>query len=105
MKRLALLLLMPVGIAYAGNGSGLINKIGVRQADVVVFNVENHTDKPDCNTVGDEWSISLATENGKSMYALLLSAAAQHKSVAVVGTGECQAWSDRETPLYIESTF
>jgi hypothetical protein len=69
--------------------------------DVVIFAAGPHSNKPACNTAGDDWAISIVTASGMAMYALLLSAQKQGKPVTIVGSGACSAWADREAPLYI----
>lgn len=98
-----LTMLFIANIAYAGQGSGKITviytHIGSGTTGAVFFNVENHTSPPACSS--HEWAFSIDTEIGKAMYSLLLTAAAQNKSVVVQGTGDCAAWGDRERPQFI----
>lgn len=89
----------------AGNGSGTVKLIYTHALDVVLFDIGSHNDKPACSTAGNEWALSLATETGKAMYALLLSAAAQSKNVDVLGDNTCSAWFDRENPLYVRVVY
>ena len=100
-----MIFLQASSLVFAGSGTGKVTRIGVRQPDVVIFTTETHINMPACSTVGNDWALSLNTENGKAMYAFLLSVVAQGKSVSVTGTNECQAWADRETPLYITASF
>lgn len=87
--------------AWAGSSSGQIGRIYANEGDTIMFSAGPHQDKPACSTVGDEWALSLSTDTGKSMYALLLMAKAQGKAVSVQGHGVCSAWGDRETPFVI----
>jgi len=87
--------------AISGSSTGAITVLMVNQADRVLFSAGPHQSKPACSTQADEWATSSATAAGKAMLAVLLSAQAQGKSVQVVGTGACAAWSDREEPQLI----
>jgi hypothetical protein len=90
---------------YAGTGSGQVEHIMVHTGDVIMFSVEEHLDKPSCSTQAHHWALSLSTETGKAMYALLLSAAAQGQEVVITGDGECNAWGDRESPAYMHIVY
>ncbi len=95
------------GIAAAGNSSGAITRLYVHSPNstygatngVVMFSAGSIVGTP-CSSQ-TEWAFSLSTETGKAMYAALLNAADKKRPVKVVGTGNCTAWSDRETPYYI----
>lgn len=101
-KILSALLMLQASFVFAGTGSGQVTHIMVIENDAVIFSVEQHLDKPACSTVRDDWAVSLTTETGKAMYALLLSAAAQNQSVEINGKNDCIDWHDRETPLWIQ---
>jgi hypothetical protein len=100
-----------LGACYAGNGSGKITTIlahtkivNNENIGVVMFNVETHLDPP-AECPGHQWAFNADDGHGKAMYAMLLSAAAQGKTVVVKGAGDCQAWSDRERPLWIKIDY
>ena len=104
LKNISLVLFLLFGFANsagAGTSGGLVVKIYVHVQDIVIFQAGVHEGKPSCSRIGDEWAFSLTTPTGKAMYALLLMANAQGKTISVQGTGACTAWADRETPLYI----
>ena len=88
---------------HAGSSSGPITQVSV-VGDAVLFTAGTHVNKPACSTIGDDWSISLATPGGRAMYALVLSAQAQRLSIYASGyvPGNCSAWGDRETPSVIQ---
>ncbi|WP_325892212.1 hypothetical protein [Grimontia sp. NTOU-MAR1] len=90
--------------ATAGEGSGKITRIYAHEknggAGVIMFNVETHTNPP-ASCPGHEWAFDANNDQGKAMYALLLAAASQGKSVTVKGSGDCAAWADRERPFWI----
>jgi hypothetical protein len=95
----SLLFLSPLS-SMAGEGEGKVIQIMVHVNDVVFFELEGgHINRPACSAT--PWSISLATHTGRAMYAMLLSAQVQGQKVNVFGTGDCSAWSDRETAKYI----
>ena len=87
----------------AGDGSGKVTRIYALQKNnglgVIMFAVQNHSTPPICSS--HEWAFDVNNDQGKAMYALLLSAASQGKSVVVKGAGDCSAWGDRERPAWI----
>lgn len=87
--------------AIAGSASGHVSRILVHAPGVVMFDAGNHSGRPACSKVGNEWAFSLTTQQGKSMYALLLSAANLDIPVYVQGTGKCSAWGDREDVYFM----
>lgn len=91
--------------AWAGDSSGKVQHIMVHKGDVVMFSAGIHNNKPSCSTVGEHWALSLSTENGKAMYAMLLSATAQGKTINVKGEDVCNAWGDRESPKYMSINY
>ncbi len=91
--------------AFAGDASGKVKHIMVHTGDVVMFSVGTHNNKPACSTVADDWVLSLKTEKGKAMYSMLLSAAAQGKTVNIIGENACNGWGDRESPLYMYVSY
>jgi hypothetical protein len=58
-----------------------------------------------CTVTPTDWAFDSSTDNGKAMYAMLLSAAAQGKQVYVRGSGDCKDWSDRERPMFIRISY
>ncbi|WP_133498430.1 hypothetical protein [Cognatilysobacter terrigena] len=99
LASLAPLLLAPA-ISHAGSTQGKITILMAHSHDIVIFRIDApHTGKPACSS--DEWALSLANPGGRGMYALLLSAQAQGKSVTVYGSDACGAWADREEPVYL----
>lgn len=109
LKVLTTLLLAALALpALAGTGSGSIIRIYIHSPNgsyssstegVVMFSMSQHLNPPSCSS--SEWAFSLDTARGRMMYALLLSAKAQKKSVIIQGDGTCSDWSDREKPYYI----
>lgn len=111
------ILLMMVGMMFsasilASNVSGQITQLlvhtkgGTNGADsdvVIMFRIGSPGSStcPSGEGVGD-WAFSGSNDLGKSMYSMLLSAAAQGKPVTVIGTGLCDAWAGtRERPNFI----
>lgn len=91
--------------AVAGGSSGTVTMVMAHAGNIVMFDAGVHTEKPACSVVGNQWALSLSTDDGKAKYAMLLAAAAQNKKVSVYGTGLCSAWPDRETPLYVSIEY
>lgn len=87
----------------AGSGAGKVMVLRAHAHDVIMFGLSGgHASRPTCAAaVSDSWALSLSTHTGRAMYALLLSAQAQGKSVQVSGAGDCSAWPDREAPIWI----
>ena len=115
-KKMVALLVVLAGFsntALAGTSSGKVTNIYAHVSNsaygnadgAILFAAGPHVNKPSCSIVGDEWSISLGTEHGKAMYSMLLSAAAMGKSVFVEGEGNCNGWSDRESPKYMRIDY
>ncbi len=106
MKKITVLILCLFGSfsVYAGNSNGKVEFLMVHTGDVVIFSAGAHQSKPGCSRVGNawgSWALSLKTESGKAMYAMLLSAQAQSQSVKVIGESACKAWGDRESPRHM----
>lgn len=96
----AAIALLSCATATAGGGTGKVVMLMAHSNDVAIFALDGaHGDKPACSS--DQWALSLATQGGRAMYALLMGAQAQGKPVVVFGTGACGAWGDREAPSYI----
>lgn len=70
---------------------------------VLLFRVANKSGGPSCSTAGSgqEFAIGLGKELGHAVLSTLLYAAAQGKSVQVLGTGACDDFSDREGVRYV----
>lgn len=110
MKPIMLLLpLLYSASALPGSITGKVSSVlahsdGGNGHGVFMFMVEGSKEgNPSCSTVadGNSWAMSLEKEFGRSMYALVLAAHAQGKSVFVEGRGHCNTWSNREEPHYI----
>lgn len=106
MKKLLSILFVWVAmanVAFAGNSNGQVTHVMAHASEIIIFEAGSHTGKPACSTSGEGWALSLSTNSGRAMYALILMARAQGKTINVLGTGNCSAWGDRETPVYIYS--
>lgn len=104
MKKILSLVLLVLFSQFVQAGSspgGQVEFILVHSGDVVMFSVGEHINKPECSTVGNEWALSLTTEKGRAMYAMLMASAAQRLPVSVMGENACNAWGDRESPYYM----
>jgi hypothetical protein len=99
--KLVLILFLLSTSALAGDGQGSISSLfPTTNTDAgVVFvrlaGANAHNSKPACS--GVEWALSLSTPAGRGVYATLLSAQAQAKSVIVYGFNTCSVWGDRES--------
>ena len=111
MRKALILLLTFAGMANAGVGTGKVVEIYAHEkgdgVGLIIFQTQENTDKAACSTAieGKEWAFRADTDQGKAMYALLLSAASSGKEVIVVGKGDCNDWGDRERPKYIRVKY
>lgn len=82
--------------AFAGEGNGLIEMVQTTSDGLLIFRVQQHTNKPSCvpRELRD-FSINATTAAGKLNAALVLSAYLNVKAVTAIGTGSCTG--DRET--------
>jgi hypothetical protein len=87
--------------AVSGTASGLIKTLLVSPYGIVIFDAGEHSGKPVCSVVGNEWAFSIDSSAGKAVYALLLAAKAQNQIVNVIGRNDCSYWPDREAPDYM----
>lgn len=55
---------------------------------------------PGCSTIPGRWVIDATTPAGQMMVAAMLTALAEHKTIFLVGTGDCGVWGDTETVDY-----
>jgi hypothetical protein len=85
---------------HAGYSTGKITAMIVTTSNNLFFVAGNKTSSPSCATIAQQWSINLGTAQGKSIYALLLAAQAQDKSVTIIGNNTCNNWPDREDVQY-----
>lgn len=83
----------------AGTSSGKVTTMIINASNFLFFTAGTKTGSPSCGN-NNQWAINLATAQGKTIYALLLSAQAQDKTVSVFGNNACNNWGDREDVLY-----
>ncbi len=102
---LIMLFVMPPS-SQAGTSTGVITNITVSNFNnTVTFLAGAHMNKPACaNATTDNWSFPLNDPNAKTMYALLLSAAAQGKTITVIGYS-CDSTTAIEYPSVINVNF
>ena len=84
----------------AGTSNGPVTVLLVNSSNVLFFTAGTKVGSPSCGP-NNQWVIDLSSPEGKSSYALLLSAQALGQTVYVVGTGVCLIWGDREDALYM----
>lgn len=88
--------------AQAGSSSGKVTSLIINSSNYLFFTAGVKIGSPSCGN-NNEWAINLTTAQGKTIYALLLSAQAQDKTVNVAGGNTCNNWGDREDVLYANS--
>ncbi|MBD9393520.1 MULTISPECIES: hypothetical protein [Acidovorax] len=88
--------------AQAGSSSGKVTTLIINSSNFLFFTAGVKTGSPSCGN-NNQWAINLATAQGKTIYALLLSAQAQDRTVSVFGNNACNNWGDREDVLYATS--
>ena len=96
----ALALALAPAAAHANATSGYISQILTLTGDhSVLFNQSgSNSNVPGCGAnYPSRWSIDASTAFGQSEMALILSAYALHKTVSVIGTGDCSAHADTQT--------
>ena len=96
----ALLMLAVASPANAGNaGLGTVSGLISTEFEIQFFNTNGQrAGTPSCVGAGlqPRWAISVGNDAGKTMMAVLLTAIARGKKVAVNGTGTCSIWGDTE---------
>lgn len=85
--------------AIAGSSAGKVTTMIVNASNYLFFTAGTKSGSPVCGN-NNQWAINLGTAQGKSIYALLLAAQAQDKTVYIFGNNTCNNWSDREDVLY-----
>jgi hypothetical protein len=66
------------------------------------------TDSAPACSLASEWAVDLVGLNsvvGKVIFAAVMAASAQNKTVTVIGNGSCDVWGDRETvaAIYVDN--
>lgn len=96
---LAIMLTLSINTSVlAGSQIGKITHLTVRQSDgLIYFNVSNTAhNKPSCAT-HPYWMIrNEKSQVGKVQYAMLLTAQAAKRTIAVTGNNTCSRWGDGE---------
>ncbi len=85
--------------SHAGSSLGKVGTLLINSSNYLFFTAGTKSGSPPCGN-NNEWAINLATAQGKTIYALLLAAQAQDKTVLVAGNNTCNNWGDREDVLY-----
>lgn len=89
-------------IGHAGTSSGPVTTLIINSSNFLFFTAGTKTGSPTCGN-NNQWAINLGTAQGKTIYAMLLAAQAQNKTVTVYGNNTCNNWGDREDVLYAVS--
>lgn len=87
--------------SFAGTSNGAPTGVLAAQFGIVMFSAGTKTGAPACASIPTDWAINTTTPEGKSLYALLLTAVATGRNVAITGSNTCDAWPDRETAVAI----
>lgn len=88
--------------AHAGSSTGKVTTLIINASNYLFFTAGTKIGSPGCGN-NNQWAINLATAQGKTIYALLLSAQALDKTVTVIGGNTCNGWGDREDVSYAYS--
>lgn len=104
MRKIKLITLFACAItfgspSFAGSSSGKVTTMIVNASNYLFFTAGTKTGSPVCGN-NNQWAVNLGTAQGKSIYALLLAAQAQDKTVYIYGNNTCSNWADREDVLY-----
>lgn len=101
LSRIAIIsgFLLLSGMTHAGTSNGKVTFMIINSTNYLFVTAGVKTGSPACGN-NNEWAVNLGTAQGKSLYALLLSAQSQDKTVSIVGNGTCSIWADREDILY-----
>lgn len=97
---LAVSLLGGTMIAQAGTASGKVISAVATRASLFAFYVGPIAGRASCTPI-DEWAIDNSQPGGRAMIATILAAWAQGLTVDVQGTGNCDAWGDRESAAFV----
>ena len=91
----------------AGGGSGKISLLFVHANSngdgIILFSTSSNSNKAACSLADGKrgWAFKVDSPLGQAMYSLLLTAITMNREILIIGTGNCENWSDREKPLYI----
>ena len=100
---ISLVLLLGSSNVFAGSATGKVTFLAVNDQDQVhVITETRGTSIPSCVTTdSDRLVTDLATEHGKAIYSLLLSAQAQGLDVQIGGKNSCNIRTGMETIQYV----
>ncbi len=100
----ALVSLIATAGAQAGEGTGTVDTLVVRDTDGLTYVQLSTppTNRPSCAAGTTYWMIpSENSEAGKKLYALLLAAHVSGKTVIIAGKNTCARWGDGEDIQYV----
>jgi hypothetical protein len=90
-------------VVSAGDSIGAIAFPRVNLLGIFMFSAGPHLTPPSCSLVnGNEWAFDAKTPEGKAMMSAVMMAYGLGKQLKVSGTNNCNDWSDREKPSYVE---
>ncbi len=87
--------------AMAGNGNGLLTRVLMLAPSTAITGTATTPAQASCATEG-EWAVDVSTAQGKSIYAMMLTAKSLDAPVTIVGTDTCDVIGDRETIYWIQ---
>lgn len=90
------------GTCVASESIGNINILGVNAFDEALIQLTDNDSYAVCAQNFRRYAADLKTENGRSMYSLMMSAQAQGKKLKIVGKNKCDVRGDAESIQYIE---
>lgn len=92
-------LVATAGSAYAGTGTGKIQRVYTAAPNLIFVNMETVAGQPFCASAA-EFAIDPGTPIGKNTYALLLTAYALGVDIHIEGSNDCTVKGDRESISY-----
>jgi hypothetical protein len=107
IKALAATALMLVGqpaLASSADVGAISSPFGTTTGVILFFHSGTRSSpKPACQhpDLPTRWAIDGRTTEGQAMLSIFLLAYSSNKRVAIAGTGNCSAWGDTETVLYL----
>lgn len=103
MKKIYIILMtMTFQASYAGGSNENVIQPIANHTGVLFFHANSKVNTPNCGLPQPErWAIDTSTPGGKTMAALVMTAFALGKSVAVTGAENCDIWGDTESVDYL----
>lgn len=98
---LATLFFMPVAAQASVESDSHITSYTPQAGGPMFFATDGQRQNiPGCSFQPGRWVIDDTTPAGQALVAGMLTAFSLHKTIRLVGTGDCSVWGDTETVLY-----